>query len=265
MSPIWTFPIPNPQFMTILYPVLFLTGLAAGFVDSIAGGGGLITLPVLLSLGLTPADALGTNKLQACFGSGSATFHYSRAGLINWKECRDGILFTAIGAITGTILVERIDPAYLRQAIPVLLITIALYVFFRPQIGAERVPARVALFPFSFWAGLAIGFYDGFFGPGTGTFWAMAYVLFLGFDLTRATAHTKVMNFTSNIGSLLIFLWGNDVLFGAGIVMGAGQLLGARLGANAVIKQGGRLIRPIFITIVILISLKLLYQSFKST
>src|SRR5882762_7862242 len=140
-----------------IYPALFLTGLSAGFVDSIAGGGGLITVPVLLSLGLTPADALGTNKLQACFGSGSATFHYGRAGLIDWKKCRDGILFTAIGAIIGTILVQRVDPAYLRQAIPVLLIAIALYLLFQPRIGEERVAARVGLFQFNFWAGLAIG------------------------------------------------------------------------------------------------------------
>src|SRR5215207_8502731 len=105
-----------------IFPVLFVTGLSAGFVDSIAGGGGLITLPVLLSCGLNPADALGTNKLQACFGSGTATFQYARAQLIRWSECRYGILFTAIGAAIGTILVRRIDPGYLRQAIPVLLI-----------------------------------------------------------------------------------------------------------------------------------------------
>src|SRR5436309_2066939 len=107
-----------------IYPALFLTGLAAGFVDSIAGGGGLITLPVLLSLGINPVDAIGTNKLQALFGSGSATFHYASAGLVQWDDCRDGILFTAIGAIAGSLLVQRIDPAYLRQAIPVLLIAI---------------------------------------------------------------------------------------------------------------------------------------------
>src|ERR1043165_971066 len=109
-----------------LYPALFATGFAAGFVDSIAGGGGLITLPVLLSLGIAPSDALGTNKLQACFGSGSATFHYSHAGLIRWSDCRDGIVCTAIGCVLGTILVQRVDPNYLRQAIPVLLIAIAL-------------------------------------------------------------------------------------------------------------------------------------------
>src|SRR6266850_4389065 len=243
-----------------IYPALFLTGLSAGFVDSIAGGGGLITVPVLLSLGLSPADALGTNKLQACFGSGSATWQYGRARLISWKDCRNGVLFTAIGAIAGTLLVQRLNPELLRQAIPVLLIGIAFYLLFRPNLGAIRTAARVEPGPFHFWAGLALGFYDGFFGPGTGSFWAMAYVILLGYDLTRATAHTKVMNFTSNLGSLVIFLLGNHVLFRAGIIMGAGQLLGARLGSRAVIEKGGRLIRPIFIVVVILISLKLLYQ-----
>ena len=179
-------------------------------------------------------------------------------------DCRDGIIFTAIGAVTGTILVQRIDPDYLRPAIPILLIAIALYLLFHPAVGSETRPARVNLFSFNLGAGLSIGFYDGFFGPGTGSFWAMAYVLLLGLNLARATAHTKVMNFTSNIGSLIIFLLGNHVLFVSGIVMGVGQLLGARLGSRAVIKQGVGLIRPIFITIVVLISLKLLYTSFRT-
>ena len=248
-----------------IYPTLFFTGLAAGFVDSIAGGGGLITLPVLLGLGLPPADALGTNKLQACFGSGSATFHYSRAGLIQWSDCRDGILFTALGSTIGTVLVQGVSPAYLNRAIPILLIGIALYLLLRPSIGAAATTPRMSLFSFNLLMGLGIGFYDGFFGPGTGSFWAMAYVLLLGLDLTRATSHTKVMNFTSNIASLVVFLVSNHYILVAGIVMGLGQLFGARLGARSVIKGGGRLIRPIFITIVILISIKLLWRSFRGS
>jgi uncharacterized protein len=244
-----------------IYPALFLTGLSAGFVDSIAGGGGLITLPVLLSLGLNPADALGTNKLQACFGSGTATFHYARARLINWGECREGIFFTAIGATVGTILVRRVDPGYLRQAIPVLLIGIALYLMFQPNLGAEQAKGHMNRRSFNVTLGLILGFYDGFFGPGTGSFWAMAYVLLLGFDLTRATAHTKVMNLASNVVSLAVFAIGNHMLLGAGVTMGIGQLVGARLGSRSVIKQGGKLIRPIFITIVLLISFKLLYEA----
>src|SRR5438874_2876570 len=105
-----------------IYPALFLTGLAAGFVDSIAGGGGLITLPVLLSMGMTPADALGTNKLQALFGSGSATFHYAVAGLVRWAGWRDGVIVTGIGAVAGAVLLQRIDRGSLREAIPVVLI-----------------------------------------------------------------------------------------------------------------------------------------------
>jgi uncharacterized membrane protein YfcA len=247
-----------------MYPALFLTGICAGFVDSIAGGGGLITLPVLLGVGLGPIDAIGTNKLQAFFGSGSATFHYARAGLVDWSECREGILFTLIGAVIGSVLVQRIDPRYLRQVIPVLLIAIAVYLLVRPNLGSAKTERRVSLLTFNIGAGLVMGFYDGFFGPGTGSFWAMAFVLLLGLDLTRATAHTKVMNFTSNIGSLLVFLFSHHIFVAAGLAMGAGQLVGARLGARSVIKQGGRLIRPIFIVIVLLISVKLLYQSFAS-
>ena len=113
-----------------LYPLLFLTGLAAGFVDSIAGGGGLITLPVLLSIGMPPQLALGTNKLQATFGSGSAAWHYGRAGLIDFNACTIGVLFTLIGATGGTLLVSRLPPDLLKQTIPWLLVAIALYFIF---------------------------------------------------------------------------------------------------------------------------------------
>src|SRR5512142_1401858 len=110
-----------------LHPILFLTGLAAGFVDSIACGGGVITIPVLLNLGLSPQDALGTNKLQATFGSGSAAWHYGRAGYIAYRECVTGIVFTFAGAVAGTWMVQQLNPAFLRHAIPWLLTAIAIY------------------------------------------------------------------------------------------------------------------------------------------
>jgi uncharacterized protein len=245
-----------------LYPLLFLTGLVAGFVDSIAGGGGLITLPVLLNIGMPPQVALGTNKLQATFGSGSATWHYGRAGLINFKACRLGVLFTLIGATLGTLLVSRLPPDLLGQTIPWLLLAIALYLLFRPSIGDADFQPRMASTWFHVIFGLAIGFYDGFFGPGTGTFWAMAYILALGFNMTRATAHTKVMNLTSNVASLGVFLIGGQVHFGAGLCMGLGQLLGARLGSRVVIRKGTKLIRPIFIAVVVAITVRLLWRNF---
>ena len=240
--------------------LLFATGLAAGFVDSIAGGGGLITLPVLLSLGLDPKAALGTNKLQATCGSGSAAWHYARAKTVPLKDCTRGFLFSLFGAALGTLAVQRLDPAALKRAIPILLIVVALIVLFRPQLGNTDAPPRVPRFWFDVLFGLGIGFYDGFFGPGTGTFWAMAYVMFLGFNLTKATGYSKVVNFASNLSSLAFFLWQGNIHFASGLVMGLGQILGAKLGSRMVITRGTKFIRPIFITVVLAIAMKLLLQ-----
>lgn len=245
-----------------ILPLLFLTGLCAGFVDSIAGGGGLITLPVLLNVGISPDLALGTNKLQATFGSGSATWHFARAGLIDSKGYKMGILFTAIGAFLGTLAVQRIDPGVLKRLIPFLLLAIALWSLLQPEMGVVDVRPRMKPGLFHILFGLLIGFYDGFLGPGTGTFWAMAYMIGAGFNLIRATAHTKVMNFTSNVVSLLLFAWANHVLYSAGLAMGVGQMLGARLGSGIVIKNGARFIRPVFITAALALTGKLLYEGY---
>jgi hypothetical protein len=243
--------------------LMFVTGLAAGFVDSIAGGGGLITLPVILSLGLPPQFALGTNKLQAAFGSGSAAWHYAHAKIVSVRECGRGVVFTVIGALAGTLLVQRLDPATLKQIIPVALIAIALYVFFKPQLGAADIHPRMAPRRFYTMAGLGLGFYDGFIGPGTGTFWTMALMLGLGFNLTKATGYTKVMNLASNLTSLVFFALAGQVYLAAGIVMGVGQLLGARLGAGMVVTRGTRFIRPVFLMAVLAVTLKLLYDNYR--
>ncbi len=245
----------------LLFAILFATGLVAGFIDAIAGGGGLITLPVFLGLGMPPKEALGTNKFQACFGSGSATFHYARAGWVRVSDCWLGIACTAAGAVAGTLLVQQLDPGFLRWSIPLLLILIALYFLIRPQLGTAAGEARMSVAQFHFAFGLGIGFYDGFFGPGTGSFWAMAYMLALGFQLIRATAHTKVMNFTSNMTSFFLFALSGQVNYGAGMAMGFGQVLGARLGSRLAIRKGAGLVRPIFIGIVLAISAKLLYDN----
>src|SRR5690242_5327640 len=242
-------------------PLLFAAGLAAGFVDSIAGGGGLITVPVLLSLGLGPQETLATNKLQATFGSGSAAAHYAAAKTVRLNDCTRGFIFSFIGAAGGTLVVQQINPSFLRQAIPFLLIAVALYTLFKPQLGAADLHPRLPRFWFDFCFGLLLGFYDGFFGPGTGTFWTMAYMLGLGFNMARATGYTKVMNFASNLSSLAFFLLGGNVHFEAGLVMGIGQLAGARLGARMVIAKGTRFIRPIFITVVLALTIKLAYDA----
>jgi len=245
------------------YPLLFATGLAAGFVDSIAGGGGLISLPVLLNFGLEPGAALGTNKLQGAFGSGSAAWHYAQARAVPLSDCSRGFLFSFTGAALGAAAVQRIHPSFLRQAIPILLSSIAVYMLIKPEVGKWEAHPRLSRGCFDVVFGLSLGFYDGFFGPGVGTFWVMAYVLGLGFNMTRATAYTKVMNFASNLSSLALFILGGNVLFAAGLTMGVGQSFGARIGARMVISKGTKFIRPIFITVVLAISAKLIYENYR--
>jgi uncharacterized membrane protein YfcA len=244
------------------YPLLFLAALAAGFVDSIAGGGGLITIPALLSCGIDPQSALGTNKLQASFGSGSATWHYAAAGTVELRDCVRGFVVTFVAAAFGAIAVQQVGPEFLRKAIPILLVAVAIYLVLKPQVGERDLHARVPRSTFDLTFGLLIGFYDGFFGPGTGTFWAMAYVLGQGFNLTKATGYTKVMNFASNLSSLLLFILGGKVLFLVGLLMGSGQLLGARLGSRMVITRGTRFIRPMFLAVVFALVLKLLFDAY---
>jgi uncharacterized membrane protein YfcA len=243
-------------------PILFVTGVVAGFVDSIAGGGGLITIPVLMNAGLPPVDALGTNKLQATFGSGSASFHYAAGGAVNLRECVFGFAVSCLSAVLGAGLVRQLDPAFLRRAIPLLLIAVAVYFVCRPALGQSDLRPRMRPWSFHLLFGSVIGFYDGFFGPGTGTFWTMAYMLALGFNMTRATAHTKVMNFASNLSALALFLAAGNVVFSAGLTMGVGQWLGARLGSRMVLAKGARFIRPIFLTVVFALTAKLLFDAY---
>lgn len=241
--------------------LLFATGLVAGFVDAIAGGGGLITLPVMLSLGGDPQSALGTNKLQATFGSASATWHYARAGAVDLRDCGRGAVLTFVGALVGTLGVRQIGPDTLKVVIPLLLLAVAAYMLRHPQLGVAHRGARMSRARFDLTFGLLLGFYDGFFGPGTGTFWAMAFVLALGFNLTRATGYTKAMNFSSNLCSFLLFALAGKVNYGAGITMGVGQLIGARIGSGMVMTRGTKFIRPVFISVVLTLTAKLLYDA----
>lgn len=243
-----------------LYPALFLSGLAAGWIDSIAGGGGLITIPILLGLGLPPQTALGTNKFQASFGSFTAAYYYVRKGVAPLKDAWSGIALTFVGSALGTWGVQQVDPDFLNVLIPILLIGIALYMLLAPRVSDHDGVPRLSPLPFYALAGLSLGFYDGFFGPGVGSFWAFAFVAGLGFNLTKATGFTKVMNFTSNIVSFFIFLAGGFVLVLPALTMAGGQILGARIGSGMVVKRGARFIRPILVAVVLLTTLKLLYN-----
>lgn len=244
------------------YALLFAAGLSAGFVDAIAGGGGLITVPSLLAAGLPPQTAIATNRFQSCFGTAVATWSYHRAGLMEIRNLVLGIVCTAIGAVLGAKALELGNPAVLRQIIPWLLLVVVSVVWLKPDLGTESRPPRLGRTPFFVLCGLSLGFYDGFFGPGTGTFWAMACVLLLGLDLRAATGHTKVMNLTSNAASIAIYLYAGLVRFDVGLVMATAQLIGGRLGSGLVIRRGTRLIRPVFLTVALALTAKLLWDQF---
>jgi uncharacterized membrane protein YfcA len=239
------------------YPALFATGLVAGFVDAIAGGGGLLTVPVLLATGMPPQDALGTNKLQSSCGTTLATVQYARHRLMNGQEMPWGIAATTVGALAGAWAVTQVRPDFLRPVIPVLLLVIAVYTAVKRDLGAQDRPARMTGPAFGILFGLFLGFYDGFFGPGTGSFWTMACIVVLGLGLLPATAYTKAMNLTSNLVSLAVFLVAGHVRFEVGLTMAAGQVIGGKLGAKAAVHGGARVIRPVFLTMVCTLALKL--------
>jgi uncharacterized protein len=215
----------------------------AGFVDSIAGGGGIITLPALLAAGLPPHLALGTNKLQSSFGSLTATLRYRRAGILSIRKILPGLAATAAGAALGAIAVGAIHSSFLTYLIPALLVAILAFIALRPRFGLDAGKARVAWLPFWLGAGLVLGFYDGFFGPGTGTFWAMALVGLAGLDMQAATANTKAANFASNLVSLAVFLAAGSVIFPLCLAMGLAQAAGAYLGSKMVLKRGATFVR----------------------
>ncbi len=253
-------PVPDLPPWALL--VLFAVGLVAGTVDAIAGGGGLIALPALLGFGLPAPLALGTAKLQGTFGSGSAVWSFSRRGAVDLRECGLGFGLTALGALGGAFTVRRIDPQFLGALIPWLLGAIVVYMIFRPKLGETSRHHRLEQLPFYLLFGLALGFYDGFFGPGVGSFWTIAFVTVLGHDFVRAAGHARVMNFASNLAALGFFAVAGTVAWLPGLVMGAGQLLGGRLGAHLAMTRGARFVRPVFLVMASLVAVKLIYAGF---
>lgn len=242
--------------------LLFFAGLSAGFIDAIAGGGGLISVPALFAAGLPPQIALGTNKMQSTWGTLMAVRKYAKAGLVSWHQVRLTVLITFAFACLGAWVVTLVSNAVLKMIVPWMLLGIAVYVLLSPGLGKTAVKARLSLAGFACLAGSVLGFYDGFFGPGTGTFWALACISLLGLELTRATAFTKVVNLTSNMASLMIFVWKDCVDYRVAAAMIAGQLIGGRLGAHMAIKHGAGFIRIIFIIVVFAMVAKLLWDQF---
>lgn len=240
--------------------ILFIVATAAGFIDAMAGGGGLLTLPALLAVGVPPTQALATNKLQSSFGSFSASWYFVRNGIVSIKEMRLAICCTFIGSAVGAEAVQYIDAGVLTSLIPILLVAISLYFLLLPKTKQPSGEAKISEAMFAFSVGGGVGFYDGFFGPGTGSIFTVCFVALGQLSLVDATARTKVLNFTSNIAALLFFILAGLPIWELGLVMAAGGFIGARLGATVVISKGQRWIRPLVITMSMLMAAKLLWQ-----
>jgi uncharacterized membrane protein YfcA len=244
---------PSPLELALLVAV----ALVAGGIDAIAGGGGLLTLPALLATGLPPHLALGTNKGQSVFGSGAALARFARAGLVDPRRALVSFPAGLAGSFAGAGLVLLVRPDVLRPLVLALLVAVALFLAFRPPVreraagpvhGASVLTAGIAL---------AIGAYDGFFGPGTGTFLIVAFVLLLGDAMAGASANAKVVNFASNLAAVILFASRGLVIWRVAVPMAAAQLAGGWLGAHVAVRGGDRLVRRVVLGVVIALAAKL--------
>lgn len=240
--------------------LLVLAAFAAGFVDSIAGGGGLISMPALLLAGASPVQALATNKLQGCFGSGTAMLAYARAGHVRLREqWRMAAVSAAFGA-AGALVARWLPADLLRVLMPAILIGMALFFALKPGLTDADRAARMTPGVFALTVVPVIAAYDGFFGPGTGSFFMLGFVLLAGFGVLRATAHTKTLNFASNAGSFAVFAGSGGVWWAVGLMMAAAQMAGATLGARLAMRVGAGLIRPLLVATCLAMALRLVGQ-----
>lgn len=240
-----------------VFLVLIAAAFLAGFVDSIAGGGGLITVPALLLAGLPPITALGTNKLQSLFGSGSATLSYARGGHVDLTTQLPAAGLSFAGAVAGAYLASVLPAEALRLALPVMLVAIAIYFLIRKDLNDEDRHRRISPLAFTMTLVPAIGFYDGVFGPGTGSFFMLAFVTLAGYGMLKATAHTKLLNFASNVGGFAAFAVLGAVAWKIGIAMGMAQFLGAQFGSRLAMRRGARLIRPLLVATCVALAVRL--------
>ncbi|MCB5174917.1 TSUP family transporter [Microvirga lenta] len=238
--------------------VLAAVSFFAGFVDAIAGGGGLLTVPALLLAGLDPAQAIATNKVQGVVGAASATYTFGRKGLIDWRSAWRFALVSFASGVAGALCVRFLPRPVLEALIPALLIVIAFYFALSPKIKDADAQARMSALAFGLTVPVAVGFYDGIFGPGAGSFYMLGFVTLLGYGVVRATAHTKLLNFASNLGSLLLYAATGAVVWPVGLVMAGTALLGAQVGSRLAIRLGSRIIRPLLVVVSGMMALRLL-------
>lgn len=244
----------------VLHILLVAAAFFAGLVDSMAGGGGLISLPALLAAGLPPHVALATNKVQSAIGTTFSAFRYLRSGWVHARLGASGFTASFVGSYAGAWTVLRVSSSWLEALIPALVIVVAVITFVRRNFGMEDsapdVTPRLTLLVMLF--GFALGYYDGFFGPGTGSFLAFGFVLFFRFGFLRATAHAKLLNLASNYAAIVAFALGGDIAWRIALLMGAANIAGAWTGAGWALRGGARLIKPVFGVVLLGLLVKLI-------
>ena len=237
------------NFSVELLALLFLVAVLAGFLDTLAGGGGLISMPAIILSGVPPLAALGTNKLQGSMGTATATYVMLKNKKITWDNVKFLMLTAFVGSVLGTITVQFIDATVLTFVIPIVLLLIAIYFLISPMVASSSaVKVKLSANKYQNAVIPVIGYYDGMFGPGTGSFFAMAGVSFRGHDLITSTAIAKALNFATNIASLIVFLIAGQLVWVIGLLMMLGQAIGAWLGSHFLFK-----INPAYLRFVIVL------------
>ncbi len=247
------------KILLISCPLVFLAGL----IDAMAGGGGLISLPAYMAAGLPPHIATATNKCSSTFGTLVATLQFMRGKKIHYLTAAGSAIAALIGSPIGAFLNLNVDEKYLRWVLILSLPVVAAFVLLKKDFGSEshlEEQGKTKLVVGSVFIGFLIGIYDGFFGPGTGTFLILAFTFFLGFDLLTASGNAKVVNLASNIAAFVTFAAHGAILWQVGIPAAFFGIAGNFLGARLAMKNGGKMIRPMFVVVLILLSMKIIYD-----
>ena len=245
----------------IIGVILFFAGALAGFIDSIVGGGGLISLPALMLTNMPVAMCLGTNKLSSVFGSGTAMINFARNKLVDWAFVKWIMPFTLLISMVGAYIAVYVPGTFLKPLIIVLLLAVFIVVLTKKDWGTIAQVERKSGWKLLAYVAVAIviGLYDGFLGPGTGVF-LIFYFLFMGYDFLGASGNAKVLNTVSNFGSLMVFIYMDQVNYGYGLAVAAGQIIGATAGSKLAMVKGAGLVRFLFIAMSLTMLMKLSYD-----
>ncbi|MDH7514388.1 MAG: TSUP family transporter [Bacteroidota bacterium] len=247
----------------LIVAALAAAGFAAGFVDAIAGGGGLLSLPALLAAGVPPHAALATNKVQSALGTTISAARYLRHGYVHLPLAITAFAASFAGSYMGAWTVLRLPSDFLAKVIPALIIIVGVITFIRKNFGVTDrfTEARIRHFLGVILFASTLGFYDGFFGPGTGSFLAFGFVFFFRFGFVRATGNAKAANLASNYAAITAFLFGGKILWPTAVIMGIANILGAWIGAGLTIRGGTKIIKPVFAFVLTGLLIKIIFFS----